>query len=118
MAQYNLATSQAEEAALTAIVAKRNAERAVDNERITTQNAATTAQNVERAKAVPPLDPLPLIPAVLPLTNQQYVSFIWASILAKYRREIEADAEAAIAKGLREAKPADIAEVKRLLKVG
>ena len=117
MATYSLATTNAEDAALTAIVAKRNAERAADNERLAAANAVTEKRNKERAKEDPPLDPIPLVPLLQPLTNQQYLSSLWAGILAKYITEIEADNEAAIAAGMKKASPAQIAEVKRLLKV-
>lgn len=72
MAQYQVNTSAAEEAALSAVVAKRNAERAA------------------------------LDPPQGPLTNAQYVASLWTGILASYAKETEADEDARLREAYRD----------------
>lgn len=76
MARYTLDTTTNQEAALTAIVAKRNAERAAQN---------------------PPL------PA---LTNAEYVTSLWQSMLQSYVRETDDDTATTVREAWRNASAA------------
>lgn len=72
MASYNVTTDTASEAALTAIVAKRNAERAAQT------------------------------PPQAPLTNAEYVASLWAGMLQGYTDETERDEDARLREAYRD----------------
>ena len=89
MPSYTISTGAREEAALTAVVAKRNAER-----------AAPVKEGDE---------------PLAPLTNTQYLESIVQSVLEKYVRETDADAEAAVANAYKTAPKAKRDAVKAAL---
>lgn len=72
MATYTLTTSAAEETALSAVVAKRNQERAA------------------------------LTPPQAPLTNAEYVASLWAGMLQSYTDETERDEDAKLREAYRD----------------